>query len=143
MNSPAWVVGRPVPLRERAVERFFQACAATSVLIVLLLLGSLLSGIAHSGADLWLQAPPLWPLLMGSLLFAAIACAVALPLGMLAAVYLCELASPTRRRVARTQLWLISSVPAVVYGCLALTVVSPLLQPVSYTHLTLPTKRIV
>ena len=71
-----------------------------------------------------------WPLVAGTLLITAIAAAVALPLGLLAAVYVSQFAAPRVRRVVKPALELLAGVPTVVYGYFALTFVTPLLREV-------------
>ena len=57
-----------------------------------------------------------------------VAICVAGPLGLSAAVYLSEFASPRTREVVKPTLELLSGVPTVVYGFFALLFVTPLLQ---------------
>ena len=52
-----------------------------------------------------------WPLVAGTLLVTAIAAAVALPLGLLAAVYVSQFASSRVRRVVKPALELLAGVP--------------------------------
>jgi phosphate transport system permease protein len=68
------------------------------------------------------------PLVSGTLLASAIAMVVALPAGLLTAVYLSEYASAGTRRVVRPILEVLAGVPTVVYGYFALQFVTPLLQ---------------
>jgi phosphate transport system permease protein len=68
------------------------------------------------------------PLLGGTLLTSAIAMLVALPAGLLTAIYLSEYARPGLRRVVRPVLEVLAGVPTVVYGYFALLFVTPLLQ---------------
>ncbi|GAB6068800.1 phosphate ABC transporter permease subunit PstC [Methylothermus subterraneus] len=68
------------------------------------------------------------PLLTGTLLIAAIAMAVAVPVGLLAAIYLAEFAHPKLRAVAKPLLEILAGVPTVVYGFFAALVVSPFLR---------------
>lgn len=70
----------------------------------------------------------IWPLVTGTLLTSAIAISVALPLGLMAAIYLSEYASPRARRLLKPTLELLAGVPTIVYGYFALTVVTPFLQ---------------
>ncbi|MBA4303733.1 MAG: phosphate ABC transporter permease subunit PstC [Sphingobacteriaceae bacterium] len=70
----------------------------------------------------------MWPLLTGTLLTALIAMFTALPLGLLISIYLSEYANATWRNVARPALDLLSAIPTVVYGFLALVFVTPALQ---------------
>lgn len=53
---------------------------------------------------------------------------VALPLGLLAAIYLNEYASPRARRIIKPVLEVLAGVPTVVYGYFALLFVTPILQ---------------
>ena len=71
-----------------------------------------------------------WPLVLGTLLVSAIAMIVALPLGLMSAIYLSEYAHPGIRRVVKPTLELLAGVPTVVYGYFALLFVTPLLQKV-------------
>lgn len=72
----------------------------------------------------------IWPLVSGTLLTSIIAIAVALPFGLLAAVYTSEFASRRTRSLAKPALELLAGVPTIVYGYFALTVVTPALQEV-------------
>lgn len=64
-------------------------------------------------------------LLVGSLLVTAVAMAVAAPLGLGAAIYLSEYASPRVRRIVKPVLEVLSGIPSVVLGLFAITFVSP------------------
>ena len=70
------------------------------------------------------------PLVLGTLLVSAIAMAVAVPTGLLSAIYLSEYAPDRVRRVVKPVLEILAGVPTVVYGFFALTFVTPLLQRV-------------
>ena len=70
------------------------------------------------------------PLVVGTMLVSAIAMVVALPMGLLSAVYLSEYAPDGLRRVVKPVLEILAGVPTVVYGYFALTFVTPLLQQV-------------
>jgi phosphate transport system permease protein len=59
------------------------------------------------------------PLIAGTLLVSAIAMAVALPMGLLAAIYLSEYAPDALRRVVKPVLEVLAGVPTVVYGYFA------------------------
>ena len=71
-----------------------------------------------------------WPLVGGTLLITVIASLVALPLGLLAAIYVAEYAAPRVRRVVKPALELLAGVPTVVFGYFALTAVTPVLRAV-------------
>lgn len=68
------------------------------------------------------------PLVAGTMLVSAIAMLVALPMGLLAAIYLSEYAPGAVRRIVKPVLEILAGVPTVVYGYFALTFVTPLLQ---------------
>jgi len=68
------------------------------------------------------------PLVCGTLLTSGIAIGVALPFGLLAAIYLSEFAPSTVRRVLKPTLELLAGVPTIVYGYFALVFVTPALQ---------------
>lgn len=68
------------------------------------------------------------PLLSGTMLTSFIAIIVALPLGLIIAIYLSEYTSKKFRDYVKPSLELLAAVPTVVYGFFALTVVTPFLQ---------------
>ncbi|MDQ7820570.1 MAG: phosphate ABC transporter permease subunit PstC [Armatimonadota bacterium] len=68
------------------------------------------------------------PLVAGTVLTSAIALAVAVPLGLLAAVYLSEFAPDSVRGRVKPALEVLAGVPTIVYGYFALTFVTPFLQ---------------
>ena len=67
----------------------------------------------------------IWPLICGTLLVAAIAMAVALPLGLITAIYLSEYAPHSVRSVLKPMLEVLAGVPTVGFGFFALTVITP------------------
>ena len=68
------------------------------------------------------------PLVVGTILVSSIAMVVAIPMGLLSAIYLSEYADPKVRRAIKPILELLAGVPTVVYGYFALLFVTPLLQ---------------
>jgi phosphate transport system permease protein len=68
------------------------------------------------------------PLVAGTVLVSLIAMLVALPMGLLSAIYLSEYAPPRLRRAVKPVLEILAGVPTVVYGYFALLFVTPLLQ---------------
>lgn len=70
----------------------------------------------------------IWPLISGTFLTSAIAIAVALPLGLLVAIYLSEFARESIRKAIKPALEILAGVPTIVYGYFALVFVTPLLQ---------------
>ncbi|WP_298499595.1 phosphate ABC transporter permease subunit PstC [uncultured Maritimibacter sp.] len=70
------------------------------------------------------------PLLWGTLYISLIALAVAVPIGLFAAIYLSEYAGPKLRAVAKPLLEVLAGIPTIVYGLFALLTVGPLLLDV-------------
>ena len=68
------------------------------------------------------------PLVTGTLLVSFIAVAVALPMGLVIAVYLSEYAPPKVRAALKPLLEILAGVPSIVYGYFALLVITPALQ---------------
>ena len=90
-----------------------------------------LSGV-HSG-DIDPAKVGAIPLFAGTLLITGIAMLVAVPVGLLAAIYLSDYASPAFRSVAKPLLELLAGIPTVVYGFFAAIVVAPFFKSVGET----------
>jgi phosphate transport system permease protein len=123
--------------REMAVRLAFMAAASLSIvislLIILALLGEALSFISQVDLGLlvergWFPRRDLFgipTIVAGTLLVAGIGMLVATPLGLGAAIYLSEYASPRARRVIKPVLEVLAGIPSVVLGYFALQVISP------------------
>ncbi len=70
----------------------------------------------------------IWALICGTLLVTAIAMSIALPLGLITAIYLSEYAPRRVRNVLKPILEVLAGVPTVVYGFFALMTITPILQ---------------
>ena len=70
------------------------------------------------------------PLFTGTILVAAVAMAVAVPVGLLSAIYLAEYATTKVRAFAKPALEILAGVPTVVYGFFAALVVAPWLREI-------------
>jgi phosphate transport system permease protein len=82
-------------------------------------------------APLFLQASfGVVPLIVGTLEVTFIACLVAIPCGLGAAISLSEYARPRTRRTLKPALEILAGIPTVVFGYFALTFVTPLLRDV-------------
>lgn len=68
------------------------------------------------------------PLINGTLFSSLIAMAVAIPIGLAAAMYLSEFATPKKRKIIKPVLELLAGVPTIVYGFFAYSFVTPLLM---------------
>jgi len=72
----------------------------------------------------------IWPLISGTMMVTLIAMLIAIPFGLVTAIYLSEYAPRRLRSVLKPALEILAGIPTVVYGFLALTVITPLLQRV-------------
>lgn len=128
--------------REGVIRTTFFVAAALaiviSVAIVLSLLGdslTFLQGIDPGAllADAWQPRNSQYGLatiISGTLVIAVIAMIVATPLGLGAAIYLAEYASPRLRAWLKPIIEILATIPSVVLGFFALTVLSPaVVQP--------------
>jgi len=128
---------------ERIIESLLFAAAAVAVLVVIGIIYVVVSESAkffsHVSAVEFLTSTtwtPLFdnpqygiaPLLTGTFMATLVALAVAVPLGLLVAIYLSEFAGNRTRETIKPTLELLAAVPTVVYGYFALLFVTPLLQ---------------
>jgi len=138
--------------RERAIKLVLAACAYVSVLttfgIVFVLFFETVnffrevSIVEFFTSTTWSAAfaNPQFGILVlasGTLLTTLIAIAVALPVGLLAAIFLSEYASPGLRRWLKPALEILAGVPTIVYGYFALTFVTPLLRETIFPNMTI------
>ena len=70
------------------------------------------------------------PLVWGTFVVAAGSSVIALPIGLLSAIYLSEYAPRRLRAVLKPALELLAGIPTIVYGYLALLLVTPALKAV-------------
>ncbi len=132
-------------LEGRIVRWAFFSCALLSVLTTVGIVASLLLQAwpffrevpiwEFLGGTRWTpilkpQSFGVLPLVSGTLLVAALAAAVALPVGLATAIFLAEYAPEKARKVIKPTLEVLAGIPTVVYGYFALTFVTPLIQEV-------------
>ena len=132
-------------LQEGAVRVFLVACALVTVLTtvgIVLVLGietvrffavSKVGPVAFlTGTTLDPDGNPpqfgILPLIWGTFLIAAGSSLIAIPIGLLSAIYLSEYAPRRVRAVLKPALELLAGVPSIVYGYLALLLVTPALK---------------
>ncbi len=68
------------------------------------------------------------PLFAGTLLISVIAMVVAVPVGLMSAIYLAEYASPAVRAMAKPAMEILAGIPTVVYGFFAALTVAPMVR---------------
>ncbi|MCC7076410.1 MAG: phosphate ABC transporter permease subunit PstC [Acidimicrobiia bacterium] len=130
-------IGRRRSHVERVVRFVLLAAAAFTVLISTLIVAVLFTEAAQFllrvdlsslWADGWYPRRgdfDILTLLIGTLLVTAIAMLIAAPLGLGAALYLSEYASPRARRTLKPILEILAGIPSVVLGYFALTLITP------------------
>ena len=69
-----------------------------------------------------------FPLIMGTLWVTFFAILLALPIGLITAIYLAEIAGDRQRRFLKPVIELLASIPSVVYGFFGLVVLVPFIQ---------------
>ncbi|MCA9119035.1 MAG: phosphate ABC transporter permease subunit PstC [Planctomycetaceae bacterium] len=69
-----------------------------------------------------------WSLISGTMLVTAVAMILALPLGLITAIYLSEYAPRRLRAILKPTLEVLAGIPTVVYGFFALTAITPALK---------------
>jgi len=130
-------------LKEGAIGMVLFACAAVSTLVTLgvvfVLLRETVSFFSEVSIVEFLTGTR-WepafqdkrfgvlPLLSGSVMVATGAGVIALPVGLMTAIFLSEYAAPRVRRTLKPLLEILAGVPTVVYGYFALTFITPLLR---------------
>jgi phosphate transport system permease protein len=127
---------------EAGIKAALMAAAALSVVTTLLIVGSLLFETIEFFGEVpvgdflfgtkWSpqfagdqQSFGVLPLVWGTVYLSLIALAVAIPLGLLSAVYLSEYAPTRVRKVVKPVLEILAGVPTIVFGYFALTFFSP------------------
>jgi phosphate transport system permease protein len=73
------------------------------------------------------------PVLAGTFLISGIAMAIAVPFGLMSAIYLSEYAGPKFRAIVKPLLEILAGVPTVVYGFFAALVVAPFIRDLGVT----------
>ncbi len=135
---------------EQFVGILLMACSAVAILTTLGIVASLLTealrfftfihpfdfffgtvwapdnagGTAHPGEY------GLIPLLVGTLMITAIAMLVAVPVGLMAAIYLSQYAPRSLRAVAKPIIEILAGIPTIVFGFFALVTVGPFLRDI-------------
>ena len=151
MSTTTKATGAGVSLRrsqprtgERLIEAVLFLAAFISILttigIVVAIIGPTVEFFRESAVSFWgfltgtewtvlfaeaQQEFGVLPLVTASFITTLIALAVAIPVGLGAAIYLAEYATPRARRVLKPLLEVLAGIPTVVYGFFALAFVAP------------------
>ena len=70
----------------------------------------------------------IWPLIVGSVVVTVLSCLLAVPFGVLSAVYISEIAPPSLREILKSIIELLAGLPSVVLGFFGMVIVAPWLQ---------------
>lgn len=130
-------------LRERSIRYFFLFTASFSILV----LSTILVFLFMEGApilkevplsrfilgQLWYptSSPPdfgIFPLLIASLAVTVLSGLIAIPLGLMTAIFLAEIASTGIREIFKPIIELLAALPSVVIGFFGMVIVAPFLQ---------------
>ena len=129
--------------REIIIRNLFACFAFLSVLI----LGLIVIFLFREGLPIFQQVsvskfifgsawyptydPPeygIWPLIVGSLVVTFFACLIAVPLGVLSAIYISEIAPGAIKEYLKSIIELLAGLPSVVLGFFGMVIVAPWLQ---------------
>lgn len=129
--------------KEELIRRLFFLAASVSILVLsMILLFLFMEGIPLFskvsvreflfGREWYPTASPpdfgIFPLLVASIAVTVLSALVSIPLGVMTAVYLAEIASAKVREVAKPVVELLAALPSVVIGFFGMVVVAPFLQ---------------
>ena len=130
-------------VREILMRKLFAFFAFLSVL----LLGMIVLFLFREGIPLFKQIsvsqflfgsawyptydPPeygIWPLIVGSLIVTLFACLIAVPFGLLSAIYISEIAPARIKEILKSVIELLAGLPSVVLGFFGMVIVAPWMQ---------------
>ncbi|MBN1381400.1 MAG: phosphate ABC transporter permease subunit PstC [Deltaproteobacteria bacterium] len=129
--------------KEKIIKAVFFVIAATSVII----LGMIVISLFREAVPIFRVAsikdfifgnewyptydPPsfgIWPLIVGSLIVTLCSTVIAVPIGVLSAIYISELANPFLKEILKPIIELLAGLPSVVLGFFGMVVLAPWLQ---------------
>ncbi len=130
-------------LKAKIIKYFLQSCGSLSIIIVLLIFLFLFKeafpfigspGIGELFHNIWNPVSfqkeefGLFPLITGSVLVTILATVIALPFGIIGAVYISEVASAKEREFLKPFIEILAGIPSVVLGFFGLIVIAPLIK---------------
>ncbi len=92
---------------------------------------SFITGNRWLTASFWQDWYGILPLFVGSLMVSTIALSIAVPLGVGAAIYINQIASPSEQRLVKPAIEFISAIPSVVLGFFGIAVLGQALRTLS------------
>lgn len=130
-------------LKAKIIKYFLQSCGSLSIIIVLLIFLFLFKeafpfigspGIGELLHNIWNPVSfqkeefGLYPLITGSILVTILATVIAIPFGIIGAVYISEVASAKEREFLKPFIEILAGIPSVVLGFFGLVVIAPLIK---------------
>ena len=130
-------------VREIIIRNFFALLAFLSVLLLAMIVFFLfreglplfreisLTQFLFGTAWYPTYSPPeygIWPLIVGSLIVTLLASLIAVPLGLLSAVYIAEIAPAGIREILKSVIELLAGLPSVVLGFFGMVILAPWMQ---------------
>lgn len=130
-------------LRAKLIKYFLQSCGSLSIIIVLLIFLFLFKeafpfisspGIGELFHNIWNPVSfqkeefGLVPLITGSVLVTILATIIAIPFGIIGAVYISEVATAKEREFLKPFIEILAGIPSVVLGFFGLVVIAPLIK---------------
>ena len=130
-------------IKELGMRNFFFLVATASIAILLMITIFLfMEGIPIFGkvsvtdfifGEYWYPTsdPPdfgIYPLIVGSVAVTVVSAVISIPLGVMTAIYLAEIATPRVRELVKPLVELLAALPSVVIGFFGMVVVAPFLQ---------------
>lgn len=143
LAEPVINLRRRVRPHEILIQSFLFLSGAVSILITIgivyelgkeaLLFFKQVSLLEFFGGTKWqpqIQEFGVWPLVTATMITTFIAMLIAVPLGLMVAIYLSEYATPKARSILKPVLEVLAGIPTVVYGYFALTFMTPILRTI-------------
>lgn len=130
-------------LKAKIIKYFLQSCGSLSIIIVLLIFLFLFKeaipfignpGLGELFHNVWNPVSfqkeefGIVPLITGSILVTLLATVIAIPFGIIGAVYISEVASPKEREFLKPFIEILAGIPSVVLGFFGLIVIAPLIK---------------
>lgn len=132
-------------LKAKLIKYFLQSCGSLSIIIVLLIFLFLFKealpfigspGLSELFHSVWNPVSfqkeefGLLPLITGSVLVTLLATVIAIPFGIIGAVYISEVAAPKEREFLKPFIEILAGIPSVVLGFFGLIVIAPMVKEV-------------
>lgn len=145
VTAPSFNLHRRFRIGEQVIQIVLFLCGAISVLTtagILYVLGreallffqrpevNILDTITKVKWQPAIEEFGIWPLLIATLTTSFVAMLIALPLGLMIAIYLSEYASARMRGILKPVLEVLAGIPTIVYGYFALTFMTPILRSI-------------